>query len=511
MKNKRYVVYAWVLILLTSVYSRNLTAIAPGAQFVCSVSTDGCVNLDSINAYDTNFPIVFGSSVIVAGDLTALGATGTTGATGPCCTGATGPTGATGASVTGITGAAGATGAQGDPGLTGATGATGTTGVTGATGATGAIGATGVTGTTGLTGATGLSVTGATGVTGSTGVTGVTGATGATGSNGAGVLISSGSTTVGAAVRWADTAGTQIKNSDVLINYSAAVQPSVQLIPSTTLPNSTLVISPAGTGAIILSAAGNARGSNAIDLQSTLGPNDDVAAGPNSALIGGGFSQISPDSPFSAVLAGTQHTISGASYSTILSGTGNTIEASNALALGDEANITQPGTFMWSDLFTTNNTSGNPGSQFIVRATANGVGTLSVRFVTNAAGTLGTQLSFGASAWTAISQRSVKENYTPINHIEVLRKVAAMTIEKWTYKGDNTQSPKSWHIGPYAEEFAQFGLGSTAHAISTLNADGILFAATRGMYMLHEQEKQALEKRIAQLKEDISCYVAQQK
>ena len=486
-ENKRYVVYAWVLILLANVYSMNLTAIATGAQFVCSISTDGCVNLDAINAYDPNFPIVFGSSVIVAGDLTALGATGTTGATGPCCTGATGPTGVTGASVTGITGATGATGAQGDPGLTGATGATGITGVTGATGATGAIGVTGA--------------TGATGPAGATGITGVTGITGATGPSGAGILAAAVPTTVGAAVRWADTAGTQIKNSDVLVNYSAAVQPSVQLIPSTTLPNSTLVISPAGTGAIILSAAGNARGTNAVDLQASRAVATQVAAGANSAILGGSNNTISAGGSFSVIAGGTGNTITAAN-SVTLGGNNLTVNAPFSIALGSNATVAagRTGSFIWSDGSAATTNSGTVGSQFVARASASSGGNAFV-FYTNAAQTTGVSASGGAGTWSSISQRSVKEKYTSIDHIDVLKKVATMTIEKWTYKDVGDEHNKVWHMGPYAEDFYQaFKVGNNNTSISTLNADGVLFAATKGMYMLHEQKKQALEKRIAQLK-----------
>ena len=159
-------------------------------------------------------------------------------------------------------------------------------------GGVGATGATGI-GTTGATGATGL---GATGVTGATGLTGSTGATGVEGSTGATGAVAPGGS-VGAvdnAVLRADVGTGIVQNSGIIIDdVATATQDNVAIRNNSAATNSALVLTPKGTGALIAgpkpdgtTTGGNARGTNAVDLQVFRSAATQVASGTRSFVAG---------------------------------------------------------------------------------------------------------------------------------------------------------------------------------------------------------------------------------
>ena len=596
MKKKFTIFISWFGCLL-AIFSLKIDAVGSkviGPQFVCSVSTDGCITLNTIKPYVTNQPILFGGSIIIAGNLQVQGGTGATGATGMCLigptgalgdqgpagspgpnglagaigvTGANGVTGATGA--TGMTGVAGITGAVGIPGVTGATGttgvsltgatgptgstgtqgatgptgatgdtgATGATGVAGATGATGLTGVTGATGTTGATGATGttgatgaigaiglmgatgfIGVTGATGgagATGITGATGMTGATGAIGAMGATGPLSASAGTVGAAddaVIWASTDGSQITGSSLTINdFSTTPQALVQLIPSSLFgANVSIALSPRASGGLLVNApngtvaGGNARGTCAVDFQFVRNAATQVASGSPASLIG--TQNCTNSGSYTAIFASSGSTIDSAIASMIVCGDSNTLVSSNSgysFAGGPGAQALHLGCFVWSDGSAITQTTGT--NQFFVRTVGSPGPSVApaVILYTNAA-TNGVQLASSGSSWSAASSRECKENCTSVDHINVLKKLAAMTIEKWTYKDVNDSPTKIWHIGPYADEFTQFGIGRNNGRIETIDADGVLFAAVKGMHELHFQDLQSWRSALAELDRQIT-------
>ena len=492
------------LLMLMSVKTQGYTVF-----YAPDIVTDGCVLTNCIAPNNFNIPIEINGNVVIDGTLTVLGTTtiiASTGATGPCCTGPTGATGAAGdPGVTGPTGATGVTGATGLTGIngpTGPTGATGATGPTGATGAAGAIGPDGATGPTGVTGATGLTgAQGPTGATGATGLTGATGATGATGTNG--VSLTGAIVSINDAATWADTTGTTIQDSALNISdFFTTPQPSVQINGSPGIsPNINIVLSPRGTGGLSVrppAAAGDARGAGAIDLQ-FIGAAGQVASGAGSGLVATQNCTVSGTN--SAVIASIGTVVSGNSSLAVSGGLDNsgifpTLITGNAcFAGGRGAQALNSQCFVWSDGSAVTQTTAI--RQFFVRTTGNPA----VVIYTAPGNTNGVQLAAGASAWSSLSSRATKENYTAVDHVEVLKKVVAMTIEQWNYKSDEH---KALYMGPYAEEFAEFGLGSDDTTISTIDADGVLFAAIKGMYMLHGENMAALELSIAQLDTVIS-------
>jgi hypothetical protein len=106
--------------------------------------------------------------------------------------------------------------------------------------------------------------------------------------------------------------------------------------------NTSIVIKPNGTGAIIASVpdatatGGNARGSNAVDLQMNRAAASNVASGLNSTICGGASNTAS--GTYAIVVGGQTNTSSGSN--SISSGNQNTATRTSAIALGTFNNST---------------------------------------------------------------------------------------------------------------------------------------------------------------------------
>jgi len=84
---------------------------------------------------------------------------------------------------------------------------------------------------------------------------------------------------------------------------------------------------------------------------------------------------------------------------------------------------------------------------------------------------VGVQVFGGGNAWSAISDRNMKENFKPVDCRAILEKVVAMPVTTWNLK---TQSPGIRHIGVMAQDFkASFQVGEDDRHISTSDADGV--------------------------------------
>ena len=139
--------------------------------------------------------------------------------------------------------------------------------------------------------------------------------------------------------------------SNITAGSVIAIQANVAITQNTAETNSALVLTPKGAGAFILgpkpdgtATGGNARGANAIDIQTTRTLATQVAAGVNSVIIGGGNN--SATTSYAAILSGLQNTasntasvvvggrenIASGSYSIVVGG-GNTAAGNQATAL----------------------------------------------------------------------------------------------------------------------------------------------------------------------------------
>ena len=243
------------------------------------------------------------------------------------------------------------------------------------------------------------------------------------------------------------------------------------------------------------------------------GVNNSIVINAQDASIGGGQgNQIQPSAFYSVIGGGQsnlvlQGTFLGSDfggYATIPGGRDNS--ATNyAFAAGRRAKARHDGAFVWADSNDFDFPSTNANS-FSVRAVGG------ARFVSaiNGSGnpTAGVVLQPGSGSWTSLSDRSSKENFTPVNGREVLEQLDTIPIATWNYKA---QDKSIRHIGPMAQDFAAaFKVGEDEHGISTVDADGVALAAIQGLHeALNEKSAriESLEKDLADLKALVTTLV----
>jgi hypothetical protein len=153
------------------------------------------------------------------------------------------------------------------------------------------------------------------------------------------------------------------------------------------------------------------------------------------------------------------------------------------------------GCFVWGDV-TDSPVECNDDNRFIARA---GGG---VYLYTSGDLSTGAYLASGSGSWTDLSDRNLKDNFTPVDGQDVLTRLADIPIATWNYKA---QDDSIRHMGPAAQDFsAAFGLGESETGISTVDADGVALAAIQGLYQLSQEQAariQALEGENANLRE----------
>ena len=102
-------------------------------------------------------------------------------------------------------------------------------------------------------------------------------------------------------------------------------------------------------------------------------------------------------------------------------------------------------------------------------------------------------MAAGASAWSSVSDRQLKENFGQLDGRELLRKLDLIPITEWNYKA---QAPEIRHIGPMAQDFkAAFYPGTDDETITTQEADGVALAAIQGLNQKVEDLNGELKRR----------------
>jgi len=123
-----------------------------------------------------------------------------------------------------------------------------------------------------------------------------------------------------------------------------------------------------------------------------------------------------------------------------------------------------------------------------------GAGGTVLASLTNGGATPAVTGTFRAQVITATSDRNAKTDFVPLNAKMVLAKVVQMPISTWSYKNEAGDGIR--HIGPVAQDFKElFNVGYDDKSIATVDADGVAFAAIKG---LHE-ELQVRDARIVSL------------
>ncbi|HZY42592.1 MAG TPA: tail fiber domain-containing protein, partial [Anaerolineae bacterium] len=209
--------------------------------------------------------------------------------------------------------------------------------------------------------------------------------------------------------------------------------------------------------------------------------------------VGGGNSNTA--SNFDATVAGGNGNTASGGASMVPGGASNLAQGSTSFAAGYRARSLNNGCFTWADSNNFDYVCGT-NNAFTARATGG------VYFVTAIDGagnpTAGIQLSGGGNAWSPLSDRNSKANFSSIDAREIVEKLAQIPISTWNYK---TQDAAIRHIGPMAQDFAAaFNVGEDDKHITTIDADGVSLAAIQGLYQI-VQEK---DHRISQLENDVA-------
>ena len=209
-----------------------------------------------------------------------------------------------------------------------------------------------------------------------------------------------------------------------------------------------------------------------------------------STIAGGWYNHVSAGSLYGAIGGGREHTITrGSDYATIPGGRGN-VATNYAFAAGYHARAIHTGSLVWSDGRGTDTSSVNSNS---VTLRASG----GYRFFTGM-GTAGAQLSPGATAWSALSDRRVKKGVQALDCRAVLDKLLNVPVLAWHYDWESIETAP--HLGPMAQDFkAAFYPGRDDTTLSTLELDGVALAAIQGLNQKVDDRSREFEVRSQKL------------
>ena len=258
-------------------------------------------------------------------------------------------------------------------------------------------------------------------------------------------------------------------------------------------------ISPDGGYGVIGGGQGNAitatPGSNLNIATIGGGLNNKVTLG--GGTVGGGNSNSA--SNFDATVGGGFGNTASGGASTVPGGNGNLAQGAFSFATGRRAKANNDGCFSWAD---SNDFDFPCGLNNAFTARATGGFYLVTGINGSGANTAGVQVAGGGNAWSALSDKNSKANFTPIDGRTVMEKLARIPISTWNYK---TQDEAIRHIGPMAQDFAAaFNVGEDDKHITTIDADGVSLAALQGLYQIVQEKDQRisqLEREVAQLKQ----------
>ena len=270
------------------------------------------------------------------------------------------------------------------------------------------------------------------------------------------------------------------------------------------------------------------------------GPWPNTASGNWSAILGG-WNNLA--SGYSSVVGGGGNNISLGTYSVVPGGSGNMASNYCCFAAGFNAHAVHGNSFVWSDGNVFSSTApnefavrANGGVRFATTSTPDSVAACN-QFVIGPNGTTNAALRLGFHTYNGISQggviqatdggpqplelnpmggggylggnwaasgticalafnpcsdRNVKQDFAPVDAQAVLKKVAQLPIQTWTFKDD----PHTKHVGPMAQDFyAAFAVGPDDKHIATVDADGVALAALQGLNQKVEDLNAELQRR----------------
>ncbi len=205
------------------------------------------------------------------------------------------------------------------------------------------------------------------------------------------------------------------------------------------------------------------------------------------ATIGGGSGNLA--SGWYATVGGGYLNSASGEHATIPGGEFNKASGARSFAAGTDAWATHDGSFVWSCSSTgANSTAAN---EFVARAHGG------FRFYTASGTGTGARLAPGGGSWTSLSDRNAKENFEPVDTIDVLERVTSLAVTTWNYRSQDTSIR---HMGPMAQDFySVFGLGEDDKGITTIDAEGVAFAAIQGLHALVREREAELAAQRAEI------------
>jgi hypothetical protein len=225
------------------------------------------------------------------------------------------------------------------------------------------------------------------------------------------------------------------------------------------------------------STIGGGKYNTASGYNATVGGGNWNEASGDGATVGGGDSNTA-DGHRATVGGGSVNTASGWA-ATVPGGSWNTAQGDYSFAAGYRANASNRGCFAWGDSSEADITC-YVADGWVARASGG------VYFYTNASYSSGVYVAAGGSSWNVISDRATKENFTPVDGLAVLEKLAVLPVQEYNLK---SQDPSVRHVGPVAQDFyAAFGYGESDRAINMEDAEGVALAAIQGLYELVQEK-----------------------
>ncbi|MGQ9734963.1 MAG: tail fiber domain-containing protein [Candidatus Bipolaricaulia bacterium] len=214
----------------------------------------------------------------------------------------------------------------------------------------------------------------------------------------------------------------------------------------------------------------------------------------NLGTVSGGMANLA--SGIGATVCGGQDNTASGVDSTACGGAFNTAAGEYSFASGFRANAIHDGTFVWADSNALDFSS-TAANEFSARATGG------VRFVSAIDGagnpTAGVYLAPGSNAWSAISDRELKENFIPVDGRLILERLSLIPITEWNMR---SQDPSIRHIGPMAQDFyAAFRLGESERYINSSDADGIALISIQALYELSLEKDEQIQELGQELEE----------
>jgi hypothetical protein len=225
------------------------------------------------------------------------------------------------------------------------------------------------------------------------------------------------------------------------------------------------------------------------------GQNNSIQVNAKHSFLGSGYHNTVQQGAYQSFLGSGNYNTNGGACCMLPGGYMNLAGGDFSFAAGCFAKATNNGSFVWGDTYVGDVNSTNDNS---VTMRASG----GYRLFSNSGMTAGVYLAPGGSSWASISDRNAKKNFAAVDPVEVLDKLAAISIQRWNYKWEADDATPN--LGPMAQDFkTAFYPGRDDKSITTLEYDGVALAAIQGLNRKLEEQRAdnaALKRELAELK-----------